>query len=103
MPGLERSVAGLGDPLRTLVHREIGADAMAGAVVEVEPGAPQSLRANASICAPVVPFGKHRARDRDMALEHAGEAVAHLGGRAADRDRAGDVGGAVLVLARRCR
>ena len=33
-----------------------------------------------------------------MALEHAGEAVAHLVGGRADCDRAGDVGGAVLVL-----
>jgi hypothetical protein len=42
------------------------------------------------------PVGKDRARDRDVALEHAGEALAHLGGRLADRDRARDVGGAVL-------
>jgi hypothetical protein len=33
------------------------------------------------------------------APEHAGEAVAHLRRRLADRDGAGDVGGAVLVLA----
>ena len=36
-----------------------------------------------------------------MALEHAGEAVAHLRRRRADRDRAGDVGGAVRILAAR--
>ncbi|GCC46735.1 hypothetical protein chiPu_0030840, partial [Chiloscyllium punctatum] len=33
-----------------------------------------------------------------MAAQHAGEAIAHLCGRAADRDGAGDVGGAVLIL-----
>ena len=33
-----------------------------------------------------------------MAAEHAGEAVAHFRARRADRDGAGDVGGAVLVL-----
>src|SRR6185312_10006290 len=41
---------------------------------------------------------KPRRRQRDMALEHAGEAVAHLGARLADGDRAGDVGRAVEVL-----
>src|SRR5262249_60351942 len=44
-------------------------------------------------------LGEDRARNRDMALEHAGEAVAHFGGRFADRDGAGNVRGAVLVLA----
>src|SRR5262249_53802391 len=34
-----------------------------------------------------------------MALEHAGEAFAHLRARLADRDGAGDVGGTVLILA----
>ena len=33
-----------------------------------------------------------------MALQHAGEAVAHLGRRLADRDGAGHVGGAVEIL-----
>ena len=33
-----------------------------------------------------------------MALEHASIAVAHLSGRLADDDGAGDVSGAVLVL-----
>ena len=33
-----------------------------------------------------------------MALQHAGEAVAHFRGRLADRHRAGDVGGAVQIL-----
>src|SRR5438105_151874 len=41
---------------------------------------------------------KYRARDRDVAAQHPGKAVAHLGRRLADRDGAGDVGGAVLIL-----
>ena len=101
---LERRGAELGDARRPFVHRQIAADAVAGAVVEVEAGLPTApARANGSSCAPVVPSGKHRARDGDVALEHAGEAVAHLRGRRADRDGAGDVGGAVLVLRRRNR
>src|SRR5262249_32233704 len=44
-------------------------------------------------------LGKDRARNRDVALEHAAETVAHFGGRFADRDGAGNVRGAVLVLA----
>src|SRR4029077_13862336 len=47
------------------------------------------------------PLGKDRTRDRDMALEHASEAVPHLGGGLADRDGAGDIRGAVLVLGAR--
>ena len=40
------------------MHRQIAADAVAGAVVEVEPGLPQRVRASGSSCAPVVPSGK---------------------------------------------
>ena len=80
------------------MHREIAADAVAGAVIEIEPGGPEiaprqrvELRAG---CA----FGKNRTRDCDMPLQHAGEAVAHFGCRFADDYRARDVGGAVLIL-----
>ena len=44
------------------------------------------------------PWGRLPWRWR-YALQHAGEAVDHLGGRLADRHGAGDVGGAVLILA----
>ena len=71
MPRLSGSVAELGDARRPFVHRQIAADAVAGAVVEVEAGLPQmlpreriELRAGGAV-------GEHRARDRDMALEHA--------------------------------
>src|SRR5204863_9070354 len=39
--GLQHGHAALGDALRALVHGEIAADAVAGAVVEVEPRLPQ--------------------------------------------------------------
>ncbi|KAK0314253.1 hypothetical protein LTR94_038779, partial [Friedmanniomyces endolithicus] len=39
--------------------------------------------------------------DGDMPLQHAGEAVAHLVGHGADRHDAGDVGGAIGILATR--
>ena len=45
-----------------------------------------------------MPLGKWHERQRDMALQHAGEAVAHLGGRRADGDGARHVGGAVEIL-----
>ena len=99
MPRLSAAVAELGDARRALVHRQIAADAVAGAVIEIEPGLPQELPRQRVELRAGGAVGKHRARDRDMALEHAGEAVAHLGARRADRDGAGDVGGAVLVLA----
>ena len=96
---LERRAAELGDARRPFVHREVAADAVAGAVIEIEPGAPEilprqriELRAGRAV-------RKHRARDGDMALEHQREIPPHLGGRHAHRDRARDVGGAVLVLA----
>ena len=39
------------------VHREIAADAVAGAVVEIEPGLPQRRARKGSSCAPLVPSG----------------------------------------------
>src|SRR5262249_19685963 len=97
--GLERRGAELGDAGRSFVHREIAADAVAGAVVEVESLRPQELPSKGVELGAGRTLGKDRARNCDMALEHAGEAVAHLGSRLADRDGAGNVGGAVLVLA----
>ena len=94
----ERDRPQFGDARRAFVHRQVAADAVAGAVVEIEPGLPQrGARQRIELGAAGV-LREHRAGDGDMALEHAGEAVAHLVGRRADRDGAGDVGGAVLVL-----
>jgi hypothetical protein len=47
---------------------------------------------------PRVPGGKAQHRNADHALQHEREALAHLVGRRADGDGAGDVGGAVLIL-----
>src|SRR5262249_2513026 len=80
------------------VHREITADAMAGAVVEVEALRPQELAREGIELRAGRPFGKDGAGDRNMAPEHAGEAVPHLRGGLADRDGAGDIRGAILVL-----
>ena len=80
------------------MHGEIAADAVAGAVVEVEAGRPQRRPREAVELGAGGAVGKHRAGNGDVALEHAGEAVAHLSGRLADDHCAGDVGGAVLVL-----
>ncbi len=99
MPGSQRHAVGqLGDPLRPLVHAEVGADAVAGAVVVVEAGGPQR-RAGQGVEGRAGGAGREaHAGQRQVALQHQGEALAHLGGRLADGDRAGDVGRAVQVL-----
>src|SRR5262249_42560511 len=97
--GLERGGAELGDARGAFVHGKIAADAVAGAVVEVEALRPQELPRKRVELRTGRALGGDRARNRDMTFEHAGEAVAHFGGRLADRDGAGNVGGAVLVLA----
>src|SRR5207245_2054468 len=58
------------------MHTEIAADAVAGAVLEIDAGGPEilprqgvELRAGGAV-------GEDCARDRDMAAQHAGEAVA---------------------------
>ena len=80
------------------MHRQIAADAVAGAVLEIDAGLPQELPRQRIELRAGGAVGKHRARDRDMAAQHAGEAVAHFRRWFADRDGAGDVGGAVLIL-----
>src|SRR3546814_3925532 len=86
------SARGLGDALRPLMHRQIGADAVAGAMRIIDAVGPQILpRENVELAA-ARPLGEARGRKRDMAFQHLGETAAHLGGGLADRDRAGDVG-----------
>ncbi len=80
------------------MHREVAADAVAGAVIEIDAGLPQELPRQRVDLRAGGAVGKYRARDRDMAAQHAGEAVAHFRGGFADRDGAGDVGGAVFIL-----
>ncbi len=80
------------------MHREVAADPVAGAVIVVEPGLPQRPPREPVELRTGRAFRKTRGRQRDMALQYAGEVLAHLGGWRADRDGAGDVGGAVEVL-----
>ena len=80
------------------MHRQIAADAVAGAVVEIEARLPQRGARQRIELRAADAFREHRAGDGDVALEHAGETVAHFVARRADRDGAGDVSGAVLVL-----
>src|SRR5882724_7397200 len=70
-------------------------------MVEIEPRLPKrNPRQRIKLCA-TRSFRKHGCRDRDMSLEHASEAIAHLLARIADGDRAGDIGGSVFVLGAR--
>ena len=99
MPGSSGARAELRDARRPLVHRQERADAVAGAVVVVEAGLPERGAREAVELRAGRADRKARGGDGDVALEHAGEAVAHLRRRRADGDGAGDVGGAVAVLA----
>src|SRR5262249_60390729 len=85
------------------MHGKITADAVAGAVIEVEALRPQELAGKRIELRSGGPLGKDRAGDGDMAFEHAGETVAHLGGRLAPPDGGGGFGGAGLLLAPRGR
>ena len=91
MPALEIA-------LRALVHREIAADAVAGAVVEVEPVLPQRAARERVEVDAARALGEPRRGDGDVPLQHQREALAHLARRLADGDGARDVGGAVEVL-----
>src|ERR1051325_2161660 len=74
---------------------------MARAVRIIEPDLPQILARERVELRPARTLRKDGAGERDMALEDAGEALAHLGRRLADRDGARHVGRAVLILAAR--
>src|SRR5205823_375857 len=97
-PGQERlGVRRLRDPLRTFMHAEIAADPVAGAVVVIEALLPERAAGEGVELGAGRAFGEPRGRQRNVALEDAGEAVAHLRAGLADRDRAGDVGRAVEI------
>ena len=98
MPGFQRRAVRLVDARRALVHREIGADAMAGAMVEVEARLPQCWRASTSSCGPSCPSGK-RITERPIMPFSTRVKRSFISARGrADDHRAGDVGGAVEVL-----
>ncbi len=98
--GLQRLGDGvaLGDALRPFMHRQVAADAMAGAVIVVEAGLPQRIACERVERGAGRAFGEARGGQRDVALQHAGEAVLHLRRRLADDHGARHVGGAVRVL-----
>ena len=96
---LERGGAELGDARRALVHRQIAADAVAGAVVEIERRPPTAnWRAKESSCAPVVPSGNTARAIAiwPLSTRVKRSRISAVGSPTADG--AGDVGGAVLVL-----
>ena len=65
--------------MRPLVDGEVGADAVSGAVVVVEAGLPQVI-AGEGVELRAGGAGREACGgERDMALQHAREAVAHLG------------------------
>ena len=65
---LQRRRADLGDALRTFVHRQVAADAVAGAVVEIEPRLPQRAAGEAVELRARHALGEHRGGDGDVAL-----------------------------------
>jgi hypothetical protein len=66
----QRCGAELGNSRRTLMHRQIAADAMAGAVLEIDAGLPQELPRQRVDLRAGGTVGKHRAGDRDVAAQH---------------------------------
>src|SRR6516225_11694174 len=80
------------------MHREIAADAVTGAVLEIDAGLPQKLARQRVELRARGAIRENGAGDRNMPAQHAGEAVAQFAGGFADRDGAGDVGGTVLIL-----
>ena len=86
------------DALRAFVHVQVMAHAVPGAVIVVEARLPQELTGERVQLRAGGAARKARQGERDVAAQHAGEAVPMLRLGRADRDRAGHVGGAVQVL-----
>ena len=80
------------------MHREIAADAVAGAVRVIEPRRPQELPRKRIELVAARPVGEDGARQRDVALENAREAVAHFRAWASDGEGSRHVGRPVAVL-----
>src|SRR5690242_18001246 len=81
------------------MHGKLGADAVAGAMGEVAATLPQRDAGYGVDLRTARAGGKAQRRDADHALQHEREALAHLVGGLTDRNGAGDVSGAVLILA----
>ena len=87
-----------GDALRPLMHREIGADAMAGAVGVVGAGLPERDARQRIEIAAARALRETRRADGDHALQNQREEPLLLLRHRADRNRAGDIGRAVDIL-----
>ena len=80
------------------MHGEVAADAVAGAVVEIETALPERRAGQRVELGAGGPLGKPRRCERDMSLQYAREAGALAVRRGPDSDRAGDVRRAVEEL-----
>src|SRR5690606_34347980 len=99
-PGLQRHLAAAGrDALRALVHREVATDAVPRAVGIVDAVRPQELPRERVELPALSALREAGARQRDVPAQHLRVATAHLGRGRTDADHAGDVRGAVEVLA----
>ena len=90
-----------GDALRPFMDAEIAADPVAGAVIVVETLRPQGRAGQGVDGVPGRAVRKAHLGQRHMTLQHEGVTVDHLLAGIADGDGAGDVGGAVEILATR--
>ena len=85
--------------VRAFVHVEKVAHAVAGAVAVIHAGGPQRCARQRIELRAAGALGEARARQRNHALHHQGGVAPLLGGGFAQRQHAGDVGGAAQVLA----
>eukprot|EP00962_Isochrysis_galbana_P016404 scaffold4698_cov115-Isochrysis_galbana.AAC.5 len=86
------------DAKRPLVHVEVRAHAVAGAVQEVEPVGPERSAGEGVQHQAGGACGEDGARERRVTLEDSRVGAPFVVRRGAKVDRAGDVGGAVCVL-----
>src|SRR5262249_35273763 len=78
--------------------RQVAADPMSGAGVEIESRSPQRRARKAVELGAGRSVGKNRRCNRDMALENTGETRTHLGGWVSDDYRAGGVRRGIFVF-----
>ena len=83
------------------MHREIATDAVAGAVIVIKAGVPQWAPCECVQRRTGGTFREPYRGQRDVAFQHAGEAVLHLRAWCAHDHGARDVGGAVFILGAR--
>ncbi len=89
MPGSSSTRAEPRQALRPFMHREIAADAVPGAVIEIEPRLPQRPARERVEVLPARALGEARGGDGDMRLQHEPVMPLHLRRRRADGDACG--------------